>query len=180
MSGNQITTPPNPVPPSTPSKSYKELAIWSVICAIWIAGVGIILGVMALMFMRASNNFSGKSAAWAGIIVGSISTAGYALALCTSVNGPTLGEFVGGAITTCVPLYFVLQTWLGCAWSGRWRLAALLPMIGFVPALYYTLAGLAHGSNLWPLPLILFAPVGFVYLLACRVSRAFLDARTAS
>jgi len=118
-----------------------------VIFAIWMAGTGIILGTMALMFMRASNNFSGKSAAWAGIIVGSISTVGYALALCTSVDGPTSGEFVGGAIMTCVPLYFIPQIWFGCAWFGRWRLAALLPMIGFVAALYYMLAGLELDPN---------------------------------
>jgi hypothetical protein len=27
-----------------------------------------------------------------------------------------------------VPLYLILQTWFGCAWTGRWRMAALVPV----------------------------------------------------
>jgi hypothetical protein len=41
MSSILITGRPNPAPRSAPGKSYKELAIWSVICAIWMATVGI-------------------------------------------------------------------------------------------------------------------------------------------
>lgn len=181
MSSNHITTPPNPVPPSTPGKSYKELAIWSVIFAIsspiLMAAVGIILGVLALMFMRVSNNFEGKGFAWTGIIIGSVSSAVFGLR--TWAHGPTFDEFLGGSIMSCVPIYLIMQIWFGYAWTGRWRIAALVALIGFVPALYYSLAGLEHGSNLWPLPLILFAPVGLVYLLVCRVARAMLGAQTA-
>ena len=45
-----------------------------------------------------------------------------------------------------VPLYLILQTWFGCAWAGRWRMAALVPLIGFVPALIIALLQLSHGS----------------------------------
>jgi hypothetical protein len=44
------------------------------------------------------------------------------------------GISIGHAILAFVPLYFVLQIWLGAAWSGRWRIAALVPLVGFVPA----------------------------------------------
>jgi hypothetical protein len=175
MSHIPISGHPNSAPQSAPGKSYKELAIWSVICAIWMAMVGIILGMMALLFMRASNNFDGKNIALAGIIIGAISTVGYVFV--ALANGPALGLLLGGAITSCVPLYFVAQIWFACAWPGRWRIAALVPIIGFVAALYYTLAGLEHGSNLWPFPLIFFAPLGLVYLMIARIARAFVDKR---
>jgi hypothetical protein len=42
------------------------------------------------------------------------------------------------------------QIWFAYAWPGRWRIVALVPIIGFVAALFYTLAGLERGSNLWP------------------------------
>ncbi len=174
MSSIPITGHPKPAPSSAPDKSYKELAIWSVICAIWMGMVGTILGMMALRFMRTSNNSDGKNIALAGIIIGAISTVGYLFVVHALVDGPRLGLFLGGAITSCVPLYFVAQIWFAYAWPGRWRIAAVVPIIGFAAALYYTLAGLEHGSNLWPFPLIFFAPLGLVYLLIARIARAFV------
>jgi predicted permease len=103
MSSIRITGYPNPAPRSAPGKSYKELAIWSVICAIWMGMVGIILGMIALRFMRASNNFDGRNIALAGIIIGAISTVGYVFVLYALANGSVLGLFLGGAITSCVP-----------------------------------------------------------------------------
>jgi hypothetical protein len=110
----------------------------------------------------------------AGIIIGAISTVGYVFVLYALANGSVLGLFLGGAITSCVPLYFVAQIWFAYAWPGRWRIAAVVPIIGFVAALYYTLAGLERGSNLWPFPLIFFAPLGLVYLVIARIARAYV------
>ena len=87
--------------------------------------------------------------------------------------------WLGIAIMQSVPLYFILQIWFGCAWAGRWRTAALVPLIGFVAALMYSLLGLLHGSNLWPLPIIFFAPLGFIFLLVLGIARAIVDRRTA-
>ena len=79
-----------------------------------------------------------------------------------------------------VPLYLILQTWFGCAWAGRWRMAALVPLIGFVPALIIALLQLSHGSNLWPLTMIFFAPLGFTYLLVAAVARRVVRMRRAA
>jgi hypothetical protein len=78
---------------------------------------------------------------------------------------------IGAAIVLLVPLYLILQTWLGCAWAGRWRMAALVPLIGFVPALIIALFQLSHGSNLWPLTVIFLRRWGLSisWLLPSRV-----------
>jgi len=65
-----------------------------------------------------------------------------------------------------IPGYLVLQLVLLFRYSGRWRLAAALPLVGMIPLLLYTLAALAAGSNLWPLMLIFLTPLAFLYLLA--------------
>jgi hypothetical protein len=89
------------------------------------------------------------------------------------------GSLVGGIIMQCVPLYIILQAWFGCAWAGRWRLAALVPLIGFVPTLIISLIDLSRGSNLWPITMILFAPVGFAYLLVLGLARMAVRRRGA-
>jgi hypothetical protein len=170
-----------------PAKSYKELAIWSLICAVFILPpAGIIMGVIARRNMRAANNFAGGNFALAGIIIGSLYTALAAIVLYASgdLSWP-LGDFdrsawTGQLIMACVPVYFVLQIWFGCAWSGRWRIAALAPLIVFVPVVVYTLLGALHGSNLWPLLLIFVSPVGVAYLLLACAARAIVNRRAAS
>ena len=74
-------------------------------------------------------------------------------------------EWLGLGIMAGVPLYFVLQAWLVVVWSGRWRVAALAPMIALAPATAFSLYALSRGSNLWPLTVILLAPPGLIYLL---------------
>jgi len=183
---SDISGAADPTPPvgGALGKSYKTLAIWSLICAIWVLGpVGIILGVLARKNMRTSNNFDGQNIALAGVIVGAIMTV-----LDVIVLGPALVSVVLGkkqaladlvALTTpaCVPLYFALQIWFGYAWSGRWRVAALVPLVPLAPILIYTLAGLFHGSNLWPLFLIFFTPLGLGYLLVVCAARAIVNSR---
>jgi hypothetical protein len=87
---------------------------------------------------------------------------------------------IGAAIVLLVPLYLILQTWFGCAWAGRWRMAALVPLIGFVPALIIALLQLSRGSNLWPLTVIFFAPLGFIYLLVAAIARQVVSRRRAA
>jgi hypothetical protein len=68
-----------------------------------------------------------------------------------------------------IPGYLILQIVLLFRYSGRWRLAAALPLVGMIPLLLYTLAALAAGSNLWPLMLLFLTPLAFLYLLAVIV-----------
>ncbi len=81
---------------------------------------------------------------------------------------------LGEAIILLSPLYLILQIWFGLAWRGRWRWVALAPLLGFIPALIYGLLGLVHGSNLWPIVIIFFSPLGCIYLLLAALARAAL------
>ena len=82
-------------------------------------------------------------------------------------------QSLGEVIMAFTPLYFILQIWFPWAFQGRWRIAAFVPLIGFVPALIISLQALSQNSNLWPIVLIFFAPLGCIYLLllgaACMI-----------
>jgi hypothetical protein len=83
------------------------------------------------------------------------------------------GTLLGLGAMLCVPVYFVLQPWLAVTMRGGWRRAALAPLLFAVPLFTWCMWALAAESNLWPLPLILFAPFGTVYLVVLfAVSRA--------
>ena len=73
-----------------------------------------------------------------------------------------------------MPLYFILQGWFAYTWVGGWRIASLVPLVVIGPAVAFSAFALAHGSNLWPLTVILLSPLCLVYLLfvcAIRVLR---------
>ena len=89
-------------------------------------------------------------------------------------------SLVGGIVMQCGPLYLVLQIWFAWAWAGRWRLAALVPLIGFLPTVIISAIELSRGSNLWPLTTILFAPIGFAYLAVLGIVRALVKRRRSS
>ena len=83
-------------------------------------------------------------------------------------------------IFLCVPGYFLLQAALTRGTSGWWRKATLAPAVVMVPILGYTVLAFAAQSNLWPLLMLLTAPLAFVYLvclsvvlLVWRLARAF-------
>jgi hypothetical protein len=86
-------------------------------------------------------------------------------------------QSLGMVIMVFTPLYFILQIWFGWALTGRWRIATLVPLIGFVPALIISLHALSRGSNLWPVVLIFFAPLGCIYLLAVGIARLIIARR---
>lgn len=67
--------------------------------------------------------------------------------------------------------YLVLQPLSIRQWSGWWRVAALVPLIATVPLIAQALYGLTIGSNLWPLWLLFFMPLAFLYLLVVAVAR---------
>lgn len=68
-------------------------------------------------------------------------------------------------IFLCMPGYFLLQAALTYWTSGGWRKASLAPAVIMVPILAYTVLAFAAQSNLWPLLLILTAPLAFAYLV---------------
>lgn len=76
------------------------------------------------------------------------------------------GAWILAALWLSVGGYFALQAVSLLRFGSGWRLAASMPLVVTVPLLVYTLAALLFGSNLWPLALLVVAPVAFVYLLA--------------
>jgi hypothetical protein len=86
-------------------------------------------------------------------------------------------SLVEGVIMLFLPGYFILQIWFGYAWPGRWRIAALVPLIVFVPPLLYSLFAFSQGSNLWPIVMIFYGPIGFLYLLLLGLARLVASRR---
>jgi hypothetical protein len=82
-----------------------------------------------------------------------------------------MNVLIGLLVVSLVPAYFVLQPVALLRLSGRWRIAAALPLILAIPALAFSLYALAQDSNLWPMVFILFAPPGTLYLAALLVLR---------
>jgi hypothetical protein len=72
-------------------------------------------------------------------------------------------------IFLCVPGYFLLQAVLTLCTSGGWRKATLVPAVIMVPVLAYTVLAFAAQSNLWPLLLLLSAPLACLYLVVLGV-----------
>lgn len=83
---------------------------------------------------------------------------------------------IGAVLMLGVPGYFVLQFLLGLGYSGGWRLAALAPLVVTLPATAHALLALAAGSNIWPIVVILVAPLGFLYLSALAGLRLVIGA----
>lgn len=97
-----------------------------------------------------------------------------------SEGGEVAGSDPFDLIFLCVPGYFLLQAALTLGTSGWWRKATLVPALIMVPILGYTVLAFAAQSNLWPLLMLLSAPLAFGYLvvltvifLLWRVARAF-------
>lgn len=82
---------------------------------------------------------------------------------------------VGLTVMLMVPGYFVLQAKMLARYRGGWRLAAALPLGLMLPTVAISLAGLAAGSNLWPLAMIFAAPVGCLALLIVGGVRWFRE-----
>jgi hypothetical protein len=76
-------------------------------------------------------------------------------------------------IFLAIPGYFVLQAALTFGTSGGWRKATLVPAVIMAAVLAYTVLALAAQSNLWPLLLLLSAPLACLYLVVLGVILLF-------
>jgi hypothetical protein len=79
-----------------------------------------------------------------------------------------------------VPLYVGLQAWFGIAWKGRWRVVALVPLIGLVLAMILVSVGAMIIPDAPPTDLnamlavplagiALFAPLGLLYEIVAGI-----------
>lgn len=71
-------------------------------------------------------------------------------------------------------VYAVLQVWTLIVWRGGWRLAALAPLILCAAVLVQTVIAYQQRSNLWPIALIFFFPLGSAYLALVAAARAIV------
>jgi hypothetical protein len=88
------------------------------------------------------------------------------------------GEIIGLALVVgavLAPVYLILQAWFGYAWTGRWRIVALIPLAVLV---IFGCLNLRAPVNITdPLAaLMLFAPLGSVYLTIAGIARAIFHA----
>jgi uncharacterized membrane protein (GlpM family) len=76
-----------------------------------------------------------------------------------------LGQAVVGIGSLSIVGYLILQPLLAFRFTGKWRIAALVPLLATVPLIVQAAVAAATGSNLWPILLIFFMPCAFLYLL---------------
>jgi len=87
--------------------------------------------------------------------------------------GALLESLLGLAFMAGVPASFFLPPWALMRFRGGWHVAALVPLIGAVPTILWSLYALSQDSNLWPLTFIFFAPLGTLYLAIVALLRHF-------
>ncbi|HEX6002057.1 MAG TPA: hypothetical protein VFZ16_22085 [Hyphomicrobiaceae bacterium] len=90
-----------------------------------------------------------------------------------------MDRLIGELVALAGPAYFFLQLLMALRYRGRWRLAALVPLLAMVPLAVH--AGLMYGtgSAAWPVLLFLAAPPAFLYLLLLAVAKAVIGSLAA-
>jgi hypothetical protein len=78
------------------------------------------------------------------------------------------------AIVLVLASYLALQAYAPWRWSGRWRAAALAPLLAMLPLAVLSASLLAQDSNLWPLPFLFASPVALLFLLVLAAARRTL------
>ncbi len=85
---------------------------------------------------------------------------------------------IGELLILAGPVYFFLQLLMAMRYRGRWLVLSLAPLLIMLPLAVHAGTAFAAGSNLWPMLLILAAPVACVYLLGLAVVKASIAERT--
>jgi hypothetical protein len=79
---------------------------------------------------------------------------------------------IGELLILAGPAYFFLQLLTAVRYRGRWLALSLVPLLLMVPLGVHAGMAFVAGSNLWPMLLILAAPVACIYLLGLAVVKA--------
>src|SRR5262249_46400419 len=75
--------------------------------------------------------------------------------------------------------YVFLQLLMAARYRGRWRIAALAPLLVMVPLGSHAWLAYRAGSPAWPVLLVLASPAAFVYLVMVGVAKAAAASRAA-
>lgn len=81
---------------------------------------------------------------------------------------------IGELVMLAPPAYFFLQVLMAVRYRGRWLVLSLVPLLIMVPLTAHAGLAFAAGSNMWPVLIILAAPVAFLYLLILAIVKAWL------
>lgn len=111
-----------------------------------------------------------ERAAWAAAL-GDRQQAMTSSAMTVTDDSSGLGRFFWELAAASIPAYACLQLFMMLRYSGGWRIAAGLPLLGMIPLALYTIAGLLMGANLWPLMMLFLTPPAFLYLIGLLVVR---------
>ena len=79
-------------------------------------------------------------------------------------SGGFMDTLLGLVMMLSVPGYIAAQVWSLKRLEGGWRTAAWVPAFVMGAALAFSLFALSRGSNLWPIWLILLAPLALIWL----------------
>ncbi|MFW6076181.1 MAG: hypothetical protein ACOC71_00380 [Hyphomicrobiales bacterium] len=85
-----------------------------------------------------------------------------------------MDDLFGLAIMLSLPGYVALQWYAARHWDGGWRIAALVPLAIMALLVVHAAIAFLAQSNLWPLLVILTAPLACLYLLALFGARAVI------
>ena len=85
---------------------------------------------------------------------------------------------IGELLILAGPVYFFLQLLMAVRYRGRWLVLSLVPLLLMMPLGVHAGMAFTAGSNLWPMLLILAAPVACIYLLGLAVVKASIAERT--
>lgn len=90
-----------------------------------------------------------------------------------------MGWLLAELMALAGPAYFFLQLMTAVRYRGRWRLAALVPLLVMVPLAIE--AGLAYAAGVpgWPSLLVRASPAAFLYLLLLAVLKGWVGSREA-
>ena len=83
-----------------------------------------------------------------------------------------MDEILDLAVMLSLPGYVALQWHAARNWHGGWRMAGLAPLLIMAPLVVHAGIAFMAQSNLWPLMVILAAPLACLYLLALAGARA--------
>jgi hypothetical protein len=81
-------------------------------------------------------------------------------------------DLFGLAMMLSLPGYVVLQWYAARHWEGGWRIAALVPLAIMAVLVVHAAVAFMAQSNLWPLMVILTAPLFCIYLIGLACARA--------
>ena len=79
---------------------------------------------------------------------------------------------IGELVALAGPAYVFLQILMAMRYRGRWRLAALAPLLVMVPLAVHAGLAYAAGAPGWPVLLVLAAPVAFACLLLVGIVKS--------